>query len=88
MALTPREVKFLTMMNETRLSDGKLFKRDLEAFSKIFSFSEKELHSAVKKLVDLGMLSQMKLGGNEIIYFHTDKVSESELDEELKVLRR
>lgn len=74
-------------MNETRLSDGKLFKRDSEEISKIFVFSDKELKAAVKKLVEIGMLSSMDLGGNEKIYFHTEKVSPDKLDKELRKFR-
>jgi hypothetical protein len=88
MDLTAKEIKFLTMMNETRLSDGKLFRRDSETFLKIFSFNDKELKIAVSKFVKMGMLSELSLGGNEVIYFHTDKVSQFELDKELKMIKR
>jgi hypothetical protein len=87
MELTQREIKFLTFMNETRLSDGKLFKRDLEEVNKVFEFNDKELNAAVKKLVDIGMLSSMDLGGNEKIYFHTEKVAADKLDKDLSKFR-
>jgi hypothetical protein len=88
MELTPKEIKFLTIMNETRLCDNKMFRRDSEAISKIFTFDDKELGAVVKKLVKMDMLSVLDLGGNEKIYFHTDKVSQFELDKELKLIKR
>lgn len=88
MKLSPKELKFLSMMNEIRLSDGKLFKRDYELASKIFSFSDAELNTAVKKLVKMSLLTELDLGGNEIVYFHTKKVSQYELDKELKSIMR
>lgn len=83
MNLTDKEIKFLTIMNETRLCDGKLFKRDSEQFSKVFAFDEGELEPVVNKLVSLGLLSEMDLGGGEKIYFHTKKVSKISLSDEL-----
>lgn len=88
MELTPKDIKFLTMMNETRLCDKKLFKRDSDEFKKFFSFTDHELVAAVKKLVALGLLSEMRLGSDEAIYFHTEKVSQDSLDEDLKSIRR
>ena len=75
MELTPKEIKFLTIMNETRLADGKMFGRYSEEVSKLFSFSNSELNAAVKKLVKMDMLSVMDVGGNEKVFFHTDKVA-------------
>ena len=88
MELTPKDIKFLTMMNETRLSDKKLFKRDSDEFKKFFSFTDQELVMAVKKLTAMGLLSEMKLGSDEVIYFHTAKVSQDSLDVNLKSIRR
>jgi len=83
MDLTARETKFLTIMNETRLADGKLFKRDSEEISKLFLFTDRELNAAIKKLTEKGMLSEINLGGNETIYFFTEKVSKDMLDKKL-----
>ncbi|MDO8459771.1 MAG: hypothetical protein Q7S74_01550 [Nanoarchaeota archaeon] len=83
MELTASDIKFLTIMNETRLCEGKLFKRDSDEIGKVFSFKEKELNSAVKKLVKMGMLSPLDLGGNEVVYFHTEKVPKDKLDKDL-----
>ncbi|MEK6818663.1 MAG: hypothetical protein AABY10_01880 [Nanoarchaeota archaeon] len=87
MELTQKEVKFLTMMDETRLSNKKMFKRDSEGFRKLFSFTDKEMNVAVKKLVKKGFLSEMDLGSNEVVYFHTDKVSKGILDTKLSSAR-
>ena len=75
-------------MNETRLADKKLFKNYSEEVRKIFQFSDKELSNAVNKLMNLGMLSKMDLGANEVIYFHTDKVSKTMFDKKLAEIRR
>ena len=88
MELTSKELNFLTIMNETRLSDKKLFKRDSETFRKFFSFTDGELSLAVNKLVKMALLSKMELGSNEIIYFHTEKVSQDNLDAKLVSIRR
>ena len=87
MELTSKELKFLTVMDATRLSDKKLFKRDSEEFRKFFSFTDKEMNVAVKKLVKMGLLSEMDLGAKEIVYFHTDKVPRDSLDMRLKSAR-
>lgn len=87
MELTPKDIKFLTVMNETRLSDGKMFGRYFEEVSKIFTFSNLELDAAVKKLTKMEMLSVMDVGGKEKVYFHTDKVTEDKLDKMLKEIR-
>jgi len=88
MDLTARETKFLTIMNETRLADGKLFKRDSEEISKLFLFTDRELNAAIKKLTEKGMLSEINLGGNETIYFFTEKVSKDMLDKKLREIKR
>lgn len=80
-------MKFLTIMHETRLSDGEMVGRYSEEVSKIFSFSKIELNNAVKKLLKMNMLSVMDIAGNEKIYFHTDKVSEDLMDKHLKEIR-
>lgn len=87
MDLTPREAKFLTIMNETRLVDGKLFKRDSDQIKKLFLFSDKELSAAVRKLKEKGMLTEMKLGADEIMYFFTEKVPKDMLDRKLREIR-
>lgn len=87
MELTQKDMKFLTIMNETRLSDGKMFGRYSEEVSKLFSFSNAELRAAVRKLIKMDMLSVMDVGGNEQVYFHTDKVTEDKLDKSLREIR-
>ena len=87
MELTQKDMKFLTIMNETRLSDGKMFGRYSEEVGKLFEFSDAELGAAVRKLVKMGMLSVINAGGSEIVYFHTDKVKQDKLDKSLMVLR-
>ncbi len=87
MELTQKDIKFLTIMNETRLADGKMFGRYSEEVSKVFTFSNSELDAAVRKLVKMGMLSVMDVGGNEKVYFHTDKVSKGNIDRDLKAIR-
>ena len=87
MSLTPKEAKFLTILNETRLADGKLFGEYSEEVSKQFSFSNAELEAAVKKFVKFGLLSVIDAGGNELVYFHTGKVNEDKLDKHLKAIR-
>ena len=88
MELTQKDIKFLTIMNETRLSDGKLFGRYYDEIKEIFTFSDGELGASVKKLVKMGMLSVMDIGSKEVIYFHTDKVSKDKLDRNLREIRR
>ncbi len=87
MELTPKEMKFLTIMNETRLADGKMFGRYFGEVKKIFSFSDAELGAAIKKLIKLDMLSVLDVGGNELVYFHTNKVSKDNLDRNLREIR-
>ncbi len=87
MELTDREIKFLTIMNETRLCDWKMVGRYSDEVSKIFSFSNSELNAAVKKLVKMEILSVIDVGGNELVYFHTDKATEYKLDKDLKEIR-
>jgi len=87
MELAPKDIKFLTIMNETRLSDGELFGRYSEEVSKIFTFSNAELSAAIRKLVKMEMLSVVDAGGNELVYFHSDKVDKNKLDKALKAIR-
>jgi len=87
MELTTKDIKFLTIMNETRLADGKMLGRYSEEVSKRFSFSDAELENAVKKLVKMNMLSVIDAGGKELVYFHTEKVDKSELDKRLGEIR-
>lgn len=87
MELTDKEIKFLTIMNETRLSDGKMSGRYFEEVSKVFSFSDVELTRAVKKLIKLDMLSVVDIGGQERVYFHTEKVAQDKLDNVLRQVR-
>lgn len=87
MALTQNEIKFLTILNETRLANGKMFGRYSEEIKKQFNFSDKELIVAVRKLEELNLLTKINAGGNEYVYFHTDKVVKTELDKELSKIR-
>lgn len=83
MALTQNEIKFLTILNETRLAEGKMFGRYFEEVKEQFEFSNEELNDAVKKLVKLNLLTRIDIGGDECAYFHTDKVVKSDLDKKL-----
>jgi len=87
MELMPKDIKFLTIMNETRLTNGKMFGRYFEEVSEQFKFSNSELNTAVKKLVKMDMLSVIDAGGKDMVYFHTDKVSKDQLDKELMTIR-
>lgn len=87
MDLSAKELKFLTILNETRLSDGKLMGLYSKEVSKIFTFSDIELVNAVKKLVKMKFLSVIDAGGNELVYFHTNKVIKTELDKNLREIR-
>ena len=88
MSLTPKEAKFLTILNETRLVDGKLLKRYSDEIKKSFLFTDKELREAVKKLRGHGMLSEMNLGVDDVMYFFTEKVSKDMLDKKLEEIAR
>ena len=83
MLLTENEIKFLTILNETRLADGKMFGRYSEQIKELFEFSDKELSNAVKKLGEMNLLTKINTGGNEYVYFHTNKVIKTELDKNL-----
>ena len=87
MELMPKDIKFLTIMNETRLTNGKMFGRYFEEVSEQFKFSNSELSVAVKKLMKMDMLSVIDAGGKDLVYFHTDKVSKDQLDKELMTIR-
>lgn len=87
MTLSQREIKFLTILNETRLSDGKMSTRYLDDIKEQFLFSNKELNWAVIKFVKMGLLSEIATGGNEYVYFHTEKVEKSGLDKNLGKIR-
>jgi len=87
MVLSQREIKFLSILNETRLSDGKMSERYLKEINEQFLFSNKELNQAIIKLVKIGFLSVISAGGDEYVYFHTEKVKKSELDNNLCKIR-
>ena len=74
-------------MNETRLSDGKIHGVYSKEVAKQFSFEDEELTSAVKKFVKMKLLSVIDAGGNELVYFHTEKVIKEELDKQLSEIR-
>ena len=87
MQLTENEIKFLSILNETRLEEGKMFGRYFEEVKEKFKFSNTDLNKAVKKLESLGLLTKVDTGGQEYVYFHTDKVEKLELDKELGKIR-
>ncbi|MFH1802967.1 MAG: hypothetical protein ABH864_05990 [archaeon] len=87
MELTPKETKFLTVLNETRLADGKMFGQYSDLVKEQFDFSNEELTHAVKKLVKMDLLSSIDAGGNEFVYFHTAKVMKADLDKDLVKIR-
>src|SRR3989344_1922076 len=77
--LTPKETKFLTILNETRLSDGKMFGRYYDLIKEHFEFSNTELKNAVDKLLKMNLLMSIDAGGKEFVYFHTNKVAKAHL---------
>jgi hypothetical protein len=85
--LTPKETKFLTILNETRLANGKMFGRYFEQIKEQFQFSNEELRNAVNKLVKMDLLVEINAGGDEFVYFHTDKVTKTALDKDLIKIR-
>lgn len=87
MLLTQKETKFLTILNETRLTDGKMLGRYADLVKEQFEFSNGELTSAVKKLLELELLTPIKAGGDEVVYFHTSKVEKIKLDPDLLKIR-
>lgn len=87
MELTAREIKFLTILDETRLDRGKMFGRYFGEVSKVFQFSDNELTMAVNKLLKMKMLSVIDAGADEKVYFHTDKVVKNDLDKNLREIR-
>lgn len=87
MELTSKELKFLTILNETRLADGKMFGRYFDQVKERFEFSNDELGKAAAKLVSLDLLTKINAGGDEFVYFHTDKVVKAALDPDLVKIR-
>ena len=87
MELMPKEIKFLTILNETRLSNGKMSGRYFDEVNKQFTFSNAELNAAVKKLMKLDMIMVIDAGGKDMVYFHTDKVQKDILDKELLTIK-
>ena len=83
MDITSKEIKFLTILNETRLSGGRLSKRYFEEIKELFTFSIEELEKVTIKLLKRGMITKIATGGDEYVYFHTDKVIKGELDKDL-----
>lgn len=87
MELTQNEIKFLTILNETRLSEGKMTGRYFEEIRALFKFSNEELNTVAKKLEKMDLLTKIDAGSKEFVYFHTDKVVKTELDKELSKIR-
>jgi len=83
MELSQKDIKFLTILNETRLSGGKMPKKYFDEINEKFVFSNEEINNAAKKFVKIGLLSIIAAGGDEYVYFHTDKVIKSELNMDL-----
>ncbi len=83
MELTLKETKFLTILNETRIADGKLMEGYSRKVKEVFTYTNPELNAAIKKFKGNGLLSELDLGANEVMYFFTDKVSKDMLDKEL-----
>ncbi len=83
MKLTEKEKRFLSLVHESRFVDGKLLKSYEKIVKKHCSFSYKELHLAIAKFLNKGLLEAIALGNNEILYMHTDKVAKDMVDEAL-----
>jgi hypothetical protein len=88
MELNGKDMKFLTILNETRISDGKMVGRYSDEVSKVFTFSKSELDLAIKKLIRMDMISVLEISGNEKVYFHTKKATVDKLDRRLREIRR
>ncbi len=87
MNLTSKETKFLSILNETRVVNGKF----LEGFNKRikdhFVFKNEDLVLSIKKFKSEGFLTELVLGKDESMYFFTDKVKKDMLDLELNKVR-
>ena len=83
MELTTKETKFLTILNETRISGGKLMDGFSKKIKEHFSYTNSELNGAIAKLKGEGYLSELDLGGDEVMYFFTEKVDKDMLDKDL-----
>ena len=83
MKLTEKEKKILTILHEARLVNGKLLKDYEKQIKRYLSFSNKELHQAIKKFLEIGLLEKIKLKNNEVMYIHTKKVSKEMINPEL-----
>ena len=83
MELAGKEKKLLTILHEARLIDGKLLNDYEKEIKKHFSFSDEELNKAIKKFLESGLLEEIKLKDNEVMYMHTKKVSQKMTDSEL-----
>jgi hypothetical protein len=83
MNLTQKEIKFLSILDETRLTDGKISQKYFEEIKEHFIFTKEELRRVVVKLVKMNLIEKVNAGRDENVYFHTDKVTKSELDTDL-----
>lgn len=83
MKLTEKEKKILTILHEARLIDRKLLKGYENKVKKYFSFSDEELHKTIIKFLKSGLLEEIKLKDNEVMYMHTNKVSQEMIDSKL-----
>ncbi|MBS3086318.1 hypothetical protein J4422_01305 [Candidatus Pacearchaeota archaeon] len=83
MKLTGKEKKLLTILHEARFVKGKLLKEYERLVRGKFSFSYEEVHKSIKKFLKRGLLEELKLKDEDIMYFHTKKVKDSMLDKSL-----
>ena len=64
-----------------------MFGRYFEQVKEQFEFSNEELKGAANKLVKMDLLMKIDAGGKEMVYFHTDKVTKTDLDKDLSKIR-
>lgn len=83
MNLTEKEKKLLTILHEAKLVKGKLLNGYEKEIKEHFSFTYKELREALKKFLENGLLEETKLRINEVMYWHTKKVTKDMIDNSL-----
>jgi len=88
MLLTEKEKKLLTVLHEARLVDKKFLKGYQKMIEEHFSFSYEGLDKLIAKFLKNKLLKEITLGDNEVMYFHTNKVTKEMIDDKLSNLGR
>jgi hypothetical protein len=81
--LTDQEKKLLNIMHEARLIDGKLLKEYEITVKKHIAFTYDELHNAINRFVNEGLLQEIQLAKNDCLYMLTDRVPHRLLDSDI-----